>query len=49
MAVNHNMPLADECGHVFSWYSNDEMNMIANMLRMVESDVEEFEDKEKVQ
>ena len=34
---------------LFSWYSNDEMNMIANMLKMVESEVEEFEDKEKVQ
>ena len=48
VAVNHNMPLADECGHLFSWYNN-EMNVVANMPRMVESDVEEFEDEENVQ
>ena len=49
VTINHNMPLADECGHVFIWYNNDDMNMVANMPRMVESDVEEFEDEEKVQ
>lgn len=42
MAVNHNMPLADECGHVFSLYSNNDTNVVAYMLRIVDSDVEEF-------
>ena len=36
------MPLADQCGHCLA---DIVMMMVANMLKMVESDVEEFEDK----